>query len=507
MSRPEPHWLAHSPSSIANLDGIKKKRASNPLLRPFLCHALIQERRRLAQQHAERLRQQRQREENEQLQLRAVAIIQAAFRRRLQRRERREAQAKQQQRASGDTATKESAASACLQRAWRRHKADQALGYRRRRRSQTSPGNLTAVDDDHHASKETPAGGNYAYAKSSLLSSQGTDNREPSGSRDPTTNNEGVSWQGWSPAFEVDPAPAAETARGGEEDAAVEAARPRTAAAAVEASARRQPATIPSRPQPPPAGMMTVTVRRGSEETSLVTPIVLTENGEGEEGGAATTSPHPGATARPSVLGGETDGIGPGAASSPAAEEAEDDAGSQKGPHAVGGGGPAAVGAHADKPVGERGATGERDRRRGGSAEVTAPPAALRTLRINETTIVGNSLSLPSTKVTVADHGAAKMLSVDRPARGGEAAVPGAKMAAGPGGSSLAGGAGSTQAASSGQQHVPRATVKPTAEQFFMEDTQVYLGCAACGVKYLVEAVEPGPEASKSKHGEFRQSA
>lgn len=35
-------------------------------------------------------------------------------------------------------------------------------------------------------------------------------------------------------------------------------------------------------------------------------------------------------------------------------------------------------------------------------------------------------------------------------------------------------------------------TVVKSSEHLFMEDTQVYLGCAVCGVKYLVEAVDPG---------------
>lgn len=247
-----------------------------------------------------------------------------------------------------------------------------------------------------------------------------------------------------------------------------------------------------------------------------MTPIVLTENGEDEEeeDGAASTfssaeASVPGgavvATARPDGPS-ESVGIAPSEASSSPAEGAENNPGSKKGPSAAGGGGPAAADARADKPVvADRGGTREREARFGGSAGIDAPPANTGTegtIRTDKTTtVVGDSLSLAQTEVTMANHDAAKTLSANQGARR-ETTVQVAKAAASPPRGSLA--AGGARLASSGQR-VPRATVKPpAAEQLFMEDTQVYLGCAACGVKYLVEAVDP--EASKSTQGELRKA-
>lgn len=239
-----------------------------------------------------------------------------------------------------------------------------------------------------------------------------------------------------------------------------------------------------------------------------MTPIVLTENGEDEEGATAAMSPPAAdasvtgdttaAAARPSGLSddGET-----GLLLVSPTDEAQDDPGA-KGPSAVDGGG-LAVATDAStccankKSVAERGVTGDRGNRLGGSAEVTFPPANTRASpqeqRVTnyKATAVGEPLA--PAKVATAGHGAAKTLSANQTVRG-EIKLPAEKMAAGPA-------RAATQVASPGQ-HARRTAVRPTAEQLFMEDTQVYLGCAACGVKYLVEAVDPDPESSKSTKGE-----
>lgn len=248
-----------------------------------------------------------------------------------------------------------------------------------------------------------------------------------------------------------------------------------------------------------------------------MTPIVLTENGEEEEGGVATTATPPPTEA--SVTGGvvvvaaRSTSLGKGGesgesrplAASPSTE-AEDDAG-VRGASAVDGGGPAAADTHASKPVAMEEATGGREGSRpGGWAEVMAPLASTKPsspgtkISTDKATAVGDeSLPLPPTTVAMANHGAAKTLSANQAAVAGELTVSAAKMAASQRGSLAAGAA---QAANSGQG-VFRTVVKST-EQLFMEDTQVYLGCAVCGVKYLVEAVDPGP--SKSTQGEFERN-
>lgn len=240
-----------------------------------------------------------------------------------------------------------------------------------------------------------------------------------------------------------------------------------------------------------------------------MTPIVLTENGE-EEKSTAATPPPPEASVTGGVMvtahpnspskDGES-GESPPLAALPTA--AEDNAGA-KDPSTVDGGGPAATDAHASKPVAERRAAGEREYRLGASAEVVAPLANARTpfpapnkISTDKVAAAGKSLPLPAVSMT--KHGGASMTLSASQAAAGAATVPVAKTEAGQS-NSLA--AGAMLVANSGQP-VSRAVVKPT-EQLFMEDTQLYLGCAVCGVKYLVEAVEPEPP--KATQGESRGS-
>lgn len=115
--------------------------------------------------------------------------------------------------------------------------------------------------------------------------------RDLKGSR--SQDNDGAttsSWEGWairSPDLE------AEISKGGGgldvgHDFSEGDVRPSTAAAAMESKPALFPVPTSSGARPP-AGMMTVRVKIGKEETSLVTPNVVTENG-GTEGSVSETA-------------------------------------------------------------------------------------------------------------------------------------------------------------------------------------------------------------------------
>lgn len=231
-----------------------------------------------------------------------------------------------------------------------------------------------------------------------------------------------------------------------------------------------------------------------------MTPIVLTENVEEEEGTATTLPPAEASAAGGVMEAAHPDSLGRGGESQPSAAspaEAEDDPGA-KGPLAVDDGDSAAADTHANKLLAERGAPEERENRVGVSAEAIAPPANTRTsspapgMSTDEAMAVGTGLPLPPTTVARANPGAAKMLSSANQVVAGATIGPLEKMDASHR-CSLA--AGAAEASDSGQHQVSRTVAKPT-EQLFMEDTQLYLGCVACGVKYLVEAVDPAPSRS-----------
>lgn len=434
-------------------------------------------------------------------------MTQAAFRRRLWRR--RETKARQQR--IRDKKIEQRTASCRLQRAWRRHKARLALDRRKRGKSEVSTGIATGAVDDDHASKGPLAGGHPPNATGGPLNSPANVSRGPSGDLGAPTNNQGASWQSWSSSpFGMNPALAAEIAREGE-DKAADSARPWTAAGAVESSGSKPSGAHPHRPQPP-VGMMTVTVRRGSEETSLVTPIVLTENGE--EGDGTTAVPPAAEAAGPGGVmvtanstslskGGESGESRPSAVLPTA--DGEDAEGTKGRSVAVDGRESAENETHARKSVAKDRVTREPEYRLGGSAEVMTPTASKVSsipapqMSTNKATSVGATVSLPPTKV-VTTHPSATKRSSANPVAAGAAAVPGdAKISVGQRGSLTAGAPVMTNSG----QDVPRAVVKPE-EQLFMEDTQLYLGCAVCGVKYLVEAVDPGP--SKPTQGDLQKA-
>lgn len=299
-----------------------------------------------------------------------------------------------------------------------------------------------------------------------------------------TTSRRESSRESWSSACEVNPSLAAEIGREEDGNAAAENARPWTAAGAVKSSVSTPLGTRPNHP-PPPAGMMTVTVRRGSEETSVVTPIVLTESG-GEDADATTTPSSISVSAGGGLLlmagsgslGGDDGRSGRGVRPSavPLAETA--DSTIAKGTSAVDGGGADTPEAYAAGPV----ARGEAKVGRG---EVIAVAVERRTALANTEAAL---LSVPKTRlVETTTEGQGSPL----PNNGTSTLQPATQVAAA---ATSARVANVTPSERSGEEGA-RTVVKST-EQLFMEDTQVYLGCMVCGVKYLVEAVEPGPEKS-----------
>ncbi|CAN0174587.1 unnamed protein product [Ectocarpus sp. 12 AP-2014] len=437
--------------------------------------------RRLTQ--AQRLRDEQHREATAMMQ--ATTVIHAAFRRHQRGRRRRE-EREHKQRRTRDKASIENLASARLQQAWRRYKAANELNRRRRRELETSglPSSTTDEDAMEHRTE--------GASSRSLCSKEGhpdpkdedSDISKKSARQDMSGDvNKGASgWDNWSSAFGVNPSLAAEIAREGETDNAAENVRPWTSAGPAESPA--PPRSRHHHPKaPPPAGMMTVTVRRGSEETSLVTPIVHTESGgeemeaettrESEVGTASATASVSVATADSSVLGSDESG-----GTRPRAVAVADK--TVRVAEAKG----AAPPARADAPKSRR-KQPERTKTPASAiaaSEVTKPANPSPKQDADDAAVAGKISQLPSTTAPQIANEEAKgvpaMVAV-APLKKGTAASEGDPP--------MTVSTPMTQAA----EEAARDVVKPT-EQLFMEDTQVYLGCGMCGVKYLVEAVDPG---------------
>lgn len=342
--------------------------------------------------------------------------------------------------------------------------------------TQASSGSRS-FENDHHP--------NALRASSTTLKK---DDKQPASSRE-ANNLRGSSWEKWSSVFEVKPSLAGGIEGERDEHAEAEQARPRTAVGAMESFLSILPGTRSSH-RPPPAGMMTVTVRRGSEETNVVTPIVLTESG-GEGTGATTTPPSVPVsagggllvTAGSSSLGDDGQSRRINRASAMALLETANNT-SAKGTSAV-------VGGVADAPktyIVRPAARGEVTAEKGEfpAAAVEAVPgsantaAALSTPKTNftEPTVEDQSARIPPPTILMSNNGT----PVDQPANQVATEATSAPVA-------------NVLSSEKSDEEGDRTAIKPT-EQLFMEDTQVYLGCRVCGVKYLVEAVEPGSEQS-----------
>lgn len=265
------------------------------------------------------------------------------------------------------------------------------------------------------------------------------------------------------------------TTRGGVAVGEGGSARPWTAAAAVGGAhgpIQPPPDTLVS---PPPAGMMTVRVRIGSEETSLVTPIVVAENSSNTAAPeVATAGPEETTTSATA-----DDEIGthqpPGAAQRGSVEAGARDSSAQRPAVVLGARTAQPIMFRAEEPIVRRavevqgtdatqgvdgasipeGSSSGKGKNRAdhGSKAEASPPSAIAVVRIGPL--------LPSRISTV--FSTAK-LDEERP-----------------------------------KGDVEKKVARETEQ--FMEDSQVYLGCAICGVKYLVEAVDP--RLPKSTKGGF----
>ncbi|CAM9412704.1 unnamed protein product, partial [Hapterophycus canaliculatus] len=448
-----------------------------------LCRVVFVQKRFRAQREARRrLAQDAERLQAEQWKkavasLRAVVTIQTAFRRLKHKRRQLQTVRTQQDRLHRKVDV-EGRASIRLQAYWRRYVAIKALD--RLRRDKVAASTFLLLTDEKTARNSIGpltdlVGGDY-HPLGGAFSSTNKDTRDLLDREESEdVQGEASSLQGCSPALRVKSSLAVEIAQTQMNTAGVQNPRPWTAAGAVEQSTAMTQVGRAHGPRLPPAGMMTVTVRRGLEETNLVTPIVLTESGS--EGEARTATPSPDFEWAPSAA---TAATGPSSGIA--------------GSRIVG------SGSHAGRDkqkVMDNAEVGSAVRvpftdvvpedmisfgRKDGNPTVAATIALVSNHSVTRK-------SLPSASPTIigpANDGT----TVPPPTKGPmgtatTAAVP--RAAASDDGRQLA----SVTPTSKVVEEADRVVIKPT-EQLFMEDTQLYLGCTACGVKYLVEAVDTG---------------
>ncbi|CAM9310074.1 unnamed protein product, partial [Sphacelaria rigidula] len=346
-----------------------------------------------------------------------------------------------------------------LQIAWRRHRskrkasqADEVALSMPSRRCDNLERNIVLGSDDNQHSR--PA--DQSAPDSRRLRQLGNDRAGA------------TAWEGW-----ASPASALETemVRGsGEADEAVDVSgadrRPWTAAAANKLDPIMLPSPIPQAAARPPAGMMAVRVRIGGEEKSLMTPIVVTETdrtGQGDmsesgKGGdpkvlTASTTKQQGASVLdkdPEITQDNATGgaIPVGRQETPVPnthfpQSKSSSFSSEEGPTVV-----------PEMAVEVATARFEADR-----LPMTIPLAA----ELSSDPLKTSSPLPPPPAVNVARRGSSPHV---RP----ENANP-------------------VSAASDNKGDFHRTQVVKAVDNF-MEDSQVYLGCSICDVKYLVEAVE-----------------
>lgn len=375
-----------------------------------------------------------------------------------------------------------SAATVLLQQAWRRHRTT-VSSARKSRESQaplsarsTLPNSTQSQSPSHkpldqlesaHTSDSWLLGDQLDSVNASSMSKVARYEGESTG--------RGVSWEGWQA---TDSPLAAERTREVPEDATDNAtgvdARPQTAAGAME--------SVPTPPvvEPPPAGMMTVRVRIGSEEMQFVTPIVLTESNHSTDEATARAEtassiekkggqePGGGLSGRSGAGRIEAGAISVSVGSAGGVKQALFQ-GHESMPRSNNGeeGEAAAVKAPAGTPATDISHERQDNSDRGG-VNGPLPPAM----------IVGDDTNLPPPR-----HAENVLGAPNFPRFPTTAAVGGKRD-------------NPVEVACTGKptQEGPVGIVSRTEyapEQFIMEDSQVYLGCAICGVKYLVEAVDP----------------
>lgn len=250
--------------------------------------------------------------------------------------------------------------------------------------------------------------------------------------------------------------------------------------AAEESAPSQQNATGPL----PPSGMMTVRVRRGSEETSLVTPIVLTESGVAVSEAATDGEVHsPGLNNEQ-----KKDAHQPSAVQTRSPTDGKTSILSNSSKHCTErlctSSDAEAVDARSPRPRMMKEA-----HRRNDAAELVTPASSTADVTVRcarkyqADDARSKALVPPAAATRKSKYNTARPLSAlasairTTPTTGGE----GDTVTAAESGTAL-------------------DETQPAAKQFFMEDSQVYLGCATCGVKYLVEAVDPRlPESAQGK--------
>lgn len=440
----------------------------------------FQEYRRLL--HAHRLQSQ----EREALKSQAAATIQDAFRAQANaRRCRREEMANQR---------REGRATSTIQRAWRRHKAKQ-IGHKDAFNGNTalalSSALLFGVTTQRKGASfiDTANGADLVEEDSALTLLEGklSDQTTP----DDTKHKQQAigetpavprSWKSWATAKLSPVSSEARNGPGFTPDAGNDG-RPRTAAGAVEFTPAPLNVGVGGRSHPA-SGMMSVRVRIGSEETSLVTPIVLKEGDRGTSeaataifGGAAMV------TGRDSLH-----------TTLAAADETVVDAA---------GGIAHAVGARRDVDSDKRTTispkpqefvpNGENKRYRD-TNPVTREPDDQESTFQDE----GSHCRTNSPARTVSPDLSARnagMLETDQLNLAGDI-TPAFPSRAPPASTNVVVDGNATPAALAASAVRPSHPGTPitagvAAKHGIMEDTQVYLGCAKCGLKYLVEAVDP----------------
>lgn len=307
-----------------------------------------------------------------------------------------------------------------------------------------------------------------------------------------------TAWEGW-----ASPASALETemVRGsGEADEAVDVSgadrRPWTAAAANKLDPIMLPSPIPQAAARPPAGMMAVRVRIGGEEKSLMTPIVVTETdrtGQGDmsesgKGGdpkvlTASTTKQQGASVLdkdPEITQDNATGgaIPVGRQETPVPnthfpQSKSSSFSSEEGPTVV-----------PEMAVEVATARFEADR-----LPMTIPLAA--ELSSQQMNTLEKTMGSREMSKIVADADDLTMVSSDPLKTSSPLPPPPAVNVARRGSSPHVRpeNANPVSAASDNKGDFHRTQVVKAVDNF-MEDSQVYLGCSICDVKYLVEAVE-----------------
>lgn len=320
----------------------------------------------------------------------------------------------------------------------------------------------------------------------------GVDAQGAAGSR--VGNDAVLSWEGW--AEKKNPALAADMARERDVSSGVGGAiggevRPRTAAAAVQATLSLSPYGGSSSDKGPPASMMTVKVKVGEQETSLVTPIVVTERCNGTGDGASETR------TRSKNLDGQTsddEGLSPEICHRIPSHVSAASWVQQGGIPAPANLVQKRVLSSCTENLAAHWATGQigttTDAFKSNATLVPSRFADYVSQHVVAVQSSGISESFPPAESVSSDMAMAKINRSDEIAllrRTSFGASTGTNNEEQTQQSEKTSGGDNSGGAGAGP---PTERREIEAVDNFMEDSQVYLGCSFCGVKYLVEAVD-----------------